>query len=74
MYYITNQQPGEPDMLTPLKDNKLVIKTLEGTVIYSQDAPEKGWTHELLAEVQPQGMEYGAEAYLDNVWIGSTEV
>ncbi|MFH8136395.1 hypothetical protein ABU178_19820 [Pantoea osteomyelitidis] len=55
MYYITDIWKDEPDILTPLRNKRLVIKNLEGQVIYSRDAPEDGWTHELLTEIQPSG-------------------
>ncbi|MBK4772801.1 MAG: hypothetical protein FT726_24670 [Pantoea sp. Morm] len=74
MHYCTDQRAGEPDILMPIKNGKLIIRSLEGQIIHSQAAPENGWTHLLLCEVQPEGMEFGADAWLDDVWIGSTEV
>lgn len=74
MYYITEQRAGEPDILTPVKNGKLTIRSLDGPIIHTQAAPDNGWTHLLLCEVQPEGMESGADAWLDNVWVGSTEV
>ena len=74
MHYITDQRADEPDILTPVKTGKLTICSLDGQIIHTQAAPEKGWTHVLLCEVQPEGMESGADAWLDDVWIGSTEV
>lgn len=74
MHYITDQRLGEPDILTPVKHSRLIIKSLEGHEIYSQEAPDDGWTHERLSKVQPEGMQYGADAYLENEWIGSTEI
>ncbi|MDU2731663.1 MULTISPECIES: hypothetical protein [Pantoea] len=74
MHYITDQRADEPDILTPVKTGKLTICSLDGQIIHTQAAPENGWTHLLLCEVQPEGMESGADAWLDDVWIGSTEV
>ncbi|HAZ6178585.1 TPA: hypothetical protein J8G71_004956 [Escherichia coli] len=74
LHYITDQRPGEPDILTPVKHSRLIIKSLEGNEIYNQKAPDGGWTHELLSKVQPEGMQDGANAYLENQWIGSTEI
>lgn len=74
MHYITDQRAGEPDILTPVKNSRLTIRSLDGQIIHSQAAPDNGWTHLLLCEVQPEGMESGADAWLDEVWIGSTEV
>ncbi|NIF23906.1 hypothetical protein [Candidatus Pantoea multigeneris] len=73
MYYFTDQRPGESDILTAVKNGKLTITTFDGEVIFSQDAPPGGWTHELVVQVQPEGQRWGAEAYLDHQWIGSTE-
>ncbi|EPN9162967.1 hypothetical protein ACT4EA_004163 [Escherichia coli] len=72
--YITDQLPGEPDILTPLKHGQLVIRSLAGDEIFTRNAPETGWTHELLVEVQPSCCEDAANAYLNDSWIGSTEV
>ncbi|HCA3195763.1 TPA: hypothetical protein MN540_005071 [Klebsiella pneumoniae] len=72
--FITDQRPGEPDILTPVKHGRLVIRDLAGDEIFARNAPETGWTHELLVEVQPSCCEGGANAYLNNSWIGSTEV
>ncbi|EBK3897056.1 hypothetical protein JYC24_004628 [Escherichia coli] len=74
LHYITDQRPGEPDILAPVKHSRLIIKSLEGYEIYSQEAPDGGWNHELLNKVQPEGMQDGADAYLENQWIGSTEI
>ncbi|PZT59943.1 hypothetical protein DNQ45_29205 [Escherichia coli] len=59
--YVTDQRPGEPDILT-------------GNTL---SAPEAGWTHESLNLVQPQEVQEGNDAfdaYLNGIWIGSTEV
>jgi hypothetical protein len=72
--YITDIKEGEPDILTPLKRFPLVIRSLDGTKLHMQAAPEQGWTHEALTSVQPEGVNDGADAYLNAQWIGSTEV
>ncbi|EOR7868432.1 hypothetical protein FYL99_RS25905 [Escherichia coli] len=72
--YVTDIQEGETDILTPLKRFPLVIRALDGTKLHMQDAPDQGWTHEALAAVQPDGVNEGADAYLNAQWIGSTEV
>ncbi|WP_394522020.1 hypothetical protein C1N60_23320 (plasmid) [Pantoea sp. SGAir0184] len=73
--YITDVKPGEPDILKAHLQSTLVIKTLDSaTEIFSQVAPESGWTHAILSNIQPQNLFYGADAYLDGCWIGSTEV
>lgn len=72
--YITDIKPDEPDILSPLKHYPLVIRSLEGTELHRQAAPKQGWTHDLLNIIQPEGVDEGADAYLDEHWIGSTEV
>lgn len=74
MHYITDHRAGEPDILTPIKNSRLTIRSLDGQIIYSQAAPDNGWTHLHLCEVQPEGMEASADAWLDDVRVGSTEV
>lgn len=63
---ITDHQPGEPDILTPVRHSRLVIRDLESNEFFSQNAPKSGWTHEQLTGIQPPGPENGAEAFLDN--------
>jgi len=72
--YVTDQRPGEPDILTPHRFATLVIRDLQGAVLHTANAPENGWTHEMLCTVQPPEISEGAEAYLSEQWIGSTEV
>jgi len=72
--YITDIKPGEPDILMPLKHYPLVIRSLDGAELHTQNAPFQGWTHDALNVIQPEGVEEGAEAYLNEHWIGSTEV
>ncbi|ELY3740488.1 hypothetical protein ACQUXI_004134 [Cronobacter turicensis] len=72
--YITDLKAGEPDILTPLKHYPLVILTLDGATLHMQAAPVQGWSHDALTAVQPDGVNDGAEAYLNAHWIGSTEV
>jgi len=72
--YVTDQRTGEPDILTPLRFATLVIRDLQGATLNTVNAPENGWTHEILCVVQPPEIREGAEAYLNEQWIGSTEV
>lgn len=74
MHYITDQRAGEPDILTLVKNGELTIRSLHGQIIHTQAAPDNDWTHLLRCEVQAEGMESGADVWLDDIWIGSTEV
>lgn len=72
--YVTDQRTGETDILTPLRFATLVIRDLQGATLNTVNAPENGWTHETLCSIQPSGTGEGAEAFLNEHWIGSTEV
>lgn len=72
--YVTDQSTGEKDILTPHRFGTLQIRDLEGVTLITVKAPENGWTHEILCSIQPSGTEEGAEAFLNEHWIGSTEV
>lgn len=72
--YITDQRPGEPDILTGIKLGVLEIRCLAGTVLLKIEAPAQGWTHASLSAIQPVEAKEGADAWLSGQWIGSTEV
>lgn len=72
--YITDVREGEHDLLTLNRHQILVIKNLDGMVLHTQVAPPDGWTHIALVSIQPLACSDGADAYLGENWIGSTEV
>jgi len=72
--YITDQRPGERDILTGLELNRLEIRDLAGEVLLTVDAPSTGWTHESLSAVQTPKANAGADAWLSDQWVGSTEL
>ncbi len=75
--YVTDQRPGEPDILTGYMFADLDIRDSDGHLLLKVSAPETGWTHESLNLVQPQEVQEGNDAfdaYLNGIWIGSTEV
>ncbi|CDQ53970.1 unnamed protein product [Klebsiella pneumoniae] len=75
--YVTDQRPGEPDILTGNTFADLEICDSDGHLLLKVSAPEAGWTHESLNLVQPQEVQEGNDAfdaYLNGIWIGSTEV
>ncbi|EOX5680144.1 hypothetical protein ACPSVR_004405 [Yersinia enterocolitica] len=51
-----------------------MIKNLDGMVLHTQVSPRHGWTHNALVSIQPFACSDGADAYLGENWIGSTEV
>ena len=72
----TDIRPGEPDILTPLKDATLVITTLDGASLHMSSPPEDGWTHDRLqarAKSLAAFTSDGANAYLGPTLVGSTE-
>lgn len=60
-----------------MKRQAFEIRSLTGTVLVTVPAPVSGWTHEQLLAV---AMEHeaitgdGADGYLGDQWVGSTEV
>lgn len=72
----TDIRPGEPDVLTPLKDAALFIATLARTSLYMSRPPEGGWTHDSI-QARAEGLAVltsdGANAYLGPTLVGSTE-
>lgn len=74
---VTDQQGLEPDILTPVKFEPLVVRTLEGREVCRRNAPFGGWSHKkLLTAVGSLGADLndGADAFLGDQWIGGTEV
>ncbi|BFM18842.1 hypothetical protein R50073_50250 (plasmid) [Maricurvus nonylphenolicus] len=77
--FITDQQEGEPDILSPVKNETLIITDLEKKEL-ARFSPVNGpWTQEKLERVAEdlydnRKTRYGADAYLGTQWVGSTEV
>ncbi|TXQ70314.1 hypothetical protein [Escherichia coli] len=70
-------QGASLDILTGNAFADLEIRDSDGHILLKMPAPESGWTHESLSLVQPQKVRDGEEAfdaYLNGMWIGSTEV
>lgn len=72
--YIADVRPGEPDILGPVRHGTLSIRSLEGVLLAKCRPPKEGWSIDSLVIVQPVGIAHGAEAYIESVWVGSTEV
>lgn len=75
--FITDERMAEPDILAPVKREVLRVTQLDGQLIKAIAAPRRGWTHEALetaAEQLALKTRSGAEAYLGDAWVGSTEV
>ncbi|MFG0337729.1 hypothetical protein ACF8FF_07325 [Pseudomonas sp. zjy_13] len=74
---VTDQRPGEPDLLATVKHLALEIRSLDGSVLATVTAPASGWTHEQLTAVAMQHEAItrdGADGYLGAQWVGSTEI
>lgn len=76
--FITNfLREGEADILSPVKHETLVIRSLEGRLIEQVAPPAAGWSHadlERQADRLAHKTRMGADAYLGSSWVGSTEV
>lgn len=74
--FITDQRPGEPDILAPVKFSDLLILDLDGRSLASVAAPVGGWTHEILSRQCANLVDdaNGVEAFLGDQWVGSTEI
>ncbi|WP_447828727.1 hypothetical protein [Aeromonas hydrophila] len=78
MIFITDVLPGESEILLPsVIFNKLQIVDLfdRKGVLFEYAHPVDGWTHEKLCALDiPLERLQGADAYLGDTWVGSTEV
>lgn len=75
--FVTDQQAGEPDILTPVALLELRVIDLQGAEIHREPAPDHGWTHsrlQALAVLLEHQTQSGADAFLGDNWVGSTEV
>jgi hypothetical protein len=77
--FITDiQNENEPDILTKVQHETLLILSIEGQYLGSYEPPEHGWTHEKLtsmAESFPSEWNFcGADALIGDQWVGSTEI
>lgn len=75
--FITDTRSGEPEILPQLVHDTLTIRDLAGAIIGCKSAPDGGWTHDRLvaeAEAHAHITVEGANAYLGEQWVGSTEV
>lgn len=78
LHLITDLRPGEPDILTPVRHESLVVRVKSHSATHVRiPSPPAGWTHEGLME-SASGVhlpiEEPVDAFLGDVWIGSTEV
>lgn len=78
LYFVTDCRPGEPCIIQGHERAPLVIKTMEGEELLRL-APIQPWTHERLIglplqDLLGEALERGADAYLGEQWVGSTEV
>lgn len=77
--FITNVLPGETDILLRVASETLRITDLDGVEIIQIHPITGPWTHEKLMQVSESlaildALKNGANAYLGDTWVGSTEV
>ena len=78
LYFVTDCRPGEPCIIQGHERAPLIVKSLLGEELLKL-VPEQPWTHERLIalplqELLGEALEGGADAYLGEQWVGSTEV
>lgn len=74
-------RPGEHCLLAGNEYLNLVFVDLEGFLVKWKSPPPNGWTYELLGDAEFQlhvvidGVKcfLGHDAYLEQIWIGSSE-
>ena len=85
LHLVTEQEAGEPDILSVVMHSAFEIRPqpgfvligVAGDVLVTVPAPESGWTH---AQLVATAVEHeavtpdGADGYLGGQWIGSTEI
>lgn len=77
--FVTDRKRGEPCILEGNDMKPLHVKNMEGDLLLAL-APAEPWTHKDLCELDiktfigEKAMQDGADAYLGDVWVGSTEV
>ncbi|HDS0958707.1 TPA: hypothetical protein QDZ28_002395 [Pseudomonas putida] len=77
LHLVTEQEAGEPDILSVVMHSAFEIRSLAGDVLVTVPAPESGWTH---AQLVATAVEHeavtpdGADGYLGGQWVGSTEI
>jgi hypothetical protein len=77
LHLVTDQRPGEPEILSTVMHAVFEIRSLDGEVLKAVNAPSTGWTHELLVAIAVEHAAItrcGADGYLGTQWVGSTEV
>ena len=52
LHLVTDQRPGEPEILSTVMHAVFEIRSLDGEVLKAVNAPSTGWTHELLMAMQ----------------------
>ncbi|QGQ72499.1 hypothetical protein [Halomonas sp. PA16-9] len=79
--FVTDQSPGEPDILQGVQLQPLLIRPLGSSQVLLRVLPSGPWTHDALVEtgrgieqMLATEIEQGVDAYLGSRWVGSTEV
>lgn len=74
MYFATEVWPGEECIIKGYENEPLIIRDLDGHVLTTIN-PTGPWTHDKLAslDLSHVNLLYGADAFLGDQWVGSTE-
>lgn len=66
---------SEPDFLKGKEDHDFVVKNLDGVEVARLKAPSGGWTYDSLEALDVYNYSnYYWDAYLNETWVGSSEV
>lgn len=66
---------NEPDLLSGNVSKVFNIFDLDGALVCTIEPPAGGWTHDKLEAIDCYALApYGWDAYLQNDWIGSSEI
>ena len=58
-----------------IHSNLKIVDLFDGAIILEVQAPEEGWSIQSVCNVKlPMETKHGADAYLDDLWLTSTEV
>ncbi|MBE8574117.1 hypothetical protein [Vibrio sp. OPT18] len=72
--FVTDRTKNKPDILTPVKNRPLFLLSLEGQFLARYEAPNGGWTHQALSQMntlfEPAWHYCGVDAFIGEQWVG----
>ncbi len=78
---LSQDEPADANLaeFTSLKNKVITVKTIDDTLLQTFEPPEKGWTIEAMGKTEDainklDTVDDGINAYMDNLFIGTTEI